>query len=443
MSAEQTTAAIRPPGRLLNRNLILLWQGQFVSALGNEAFTIAVIFWIVEMTGSASLVGLLLMLTGIPAVIMGPIGGTLADRVSRRTILLVTDALNGIAVLALGGVMFFAPEATGLTIGLVFAVTILLAVTSAFFEPAIAAAIPDIAPTNEVARANSLFQFSLQAAMLLGQALGGVLYRVLSAPLLILFNGASFLFSAFTELFIRIPQQIPPQEPGGLRRKFAAFGSDLRGGLRFIWDQPGMRGLVVVSALINFFTAPIIVLLPFFVEDVLTATADWYGFLLAGYGAGTLLGFIAAGAFALNGPARARAMIAAMLLEAAVFAAIAFTTHPLLALAFAAAAGITSGFSSVYLTTVLQLATPGSLRGRVFGLLGTIAASLTPIAAGLAGVIADVLGRDIALIYQVCSFTMVLLTVVLIANGQIRSFLAIEGTSDEETEAQSRQLAVS
>ncbi len=418
-------------GRLFNRNFVLLWQGQFVSSLGNEAFTIAMIFWVMEMTDSASLVGLLLMLSGIPAVIMGPIGGTIADRVSRRTILLITDGLSGVAVLALALVMLFAPGATELIIALIFTVAILLAIFSAFFEPAIIASIPDIVPEKQVSQANSLLQFSLQTAMLTGQALGGVLYRILSAPLLILFNGLSFLFSAFTELFIKIPQQMPPHEPGGLAQKFASFKRDLVAGLRFVWDQPGMRGLVIISSLTNFFTAPILVLLPFYVEDVLAVTSDWYGFLLAGYSAGSLIGFIVAGALGFVGKARSRAMIMIMLLEAIIFAAIAVTRAPLLALICAVSVGITSGFSTVYLTTLLQIATPGQVRGRVFGLLSTIAGSLAPIAAGLAGLIADLIDQNIPLIYQVCSAIILLLTLVLAANGKIRTFLAYEGGAED------------
>ena len=70
--------------KLFNRNYFLLWQGQFVSQLGNQVYAVAMLFWITHATNSASVLGLMMMLSSLPAVILGPIGGTLADRQSRH-----------------------------------------------------------------------------------------------------------------------------------------------------------------------------------------------------------------------------------------------------------------------------------------------------------------------------------------------------------------------
>jgi len=86
--------------RLFNRDFLLLWQGQLVS----QAFTVAMMFWTMEATGSASVTGLLLMAATLPGAVLGPFGGTFADRHARLRIIVVSDLVRGAAVPAFAGV---------------------------------------------------------------------------------------------------------------------------------------------------------------------------------------------------------------------------------------------------------------------------------------------------------------------------------------------------
>ena len=93
-------------GRLFNRNFLLLWQGQTVSLLGTQAYLVALMFWLTETTGRPALVGTMTMVGGL-ATFLSPIGGTLADRSSRRDLLVRLDLISGAAILALA-ILFFA-----------------------------------------------------------------------------------------------------------------------------------------------------------------------------------------------------------------------------------------------------------------------------------------------------------------------------------------------
>ncbi|HHH41758.1 MAG TPA: MFS transporter [Chloroflexi bacterium] len=168
------------------------------------------------------------------------------------------------------------------------------------------------------------------------------------------------------------------------------------------------------------------VLLPFYVEDFLGAQADWYGFLLAGYSVGSLVGYLLAGSLRLSGRARSRWMVTFIVLESAGYGLLGLVRDPKVALTLAFLGGATGGFISVNIMTILQLSTPGEIRGRVFGLLGTISSSLSPLAMGLAGVVADLLGQNIPLIYLACGVIMAALSLTLLVNQHVRDFLAYE-----------------
>lgn len=413
------------PAKLMNRNFFLLWQGQSVSRLGIQAFEIAMLFWIKHATDSATLMGLMLMLSNLPGIVLGPIGGTFADRYSRRTIILVSETLNGIAVLSLAALLFIAPDATDAILIWLFIVSFISAVVSSFFNPAMSAAIPDLVPEARVATANSLSQFAAQVAVFFGQGIGGTLFRLVGAPALFLINGLTYLFSAACVLFIHIPQEIPA-ETGTWQTQFEIFKADLMHGFRYVWNTLGLRELVLVSAFLNFFTVPIIVLLPFYVEDFLKVSVDWYGFLLAAYGVGSAIGYVLAGVVRLEGNARSRVMVSMIILESFGYGLLGFTNNPYTALALALLGGGVGGFVGILITTLLQITTPGDVRGRVFGLLATIAGGITPIAMGMTGVIADALNHDIGFIYVSCGAILFILSLLVSLSRGFRNFLAFE-----------------
>ncbi|MDH4156869.1 MAG: MFS transporter, partial [candidate division Zixibacteria bacterium] len=411
-----------------NRNFFLLWQGQLVSQVGTQAYIIAMAFWIKHETASATLMGLILMVSLIPSVVLGPIAGTFADRHSRRKIIIVCDVINGLAVLALAAVVFLIPGQTEIIVVCLFAITVLVSTVSAFFRPAISASIPELVPTEKIAAANSMNQFSLQISTFIGQGAGGVLFRVLGAPLLFLIDGLSYLFSAFSESFITIPQVIP-KKSSIFREKIREFARDTREGFTYMWRNRGLRFLVLTASFLNFLIGPVVVLLPFFVEDFLQTTSDWYGYIMAGFGAGAMAGFLAAGAIKFSGRVRGALTILSLILMSALVALLGHVPNQVAALVIAVMMGMTSGFFNINVSTILQLTTPSEIRGRVFAVLGTISGGLMPLAMGLTGVIADLLGQNIPLIFALCGGGSLALTVAVTMIREFREYLAFERPS--------------
>ncbi len=408
--------------KLFNRNFVLLWQGQLVSQLGSQAFAIAMMFWVKHETGSASLMGLVMMVSMLPSVVLGPIAGTVADSYSRRNIIILSDIVRGVIVLSLAAFLYFSPVIVAGIIVWLFVVNLMLGVISAFFNPAITAAIPDIVPADKISGANSLNQSSQQVSMFVGQALGGYLFVLLGAPLLFLVDGLTYLFSAASETLITIPQTVPERAPSW-RARIRQFKADTCAGLQYAWGHAGLRALFFSATFINFFAVPLLILLPFYVEDVLHVSPAWYGYILASFGFGALLGYGLAGTLRFRDETRSKVVLGSLILMAGCLPVFSVVRNANVALLLMTLVGILNGFFNINVITTLQTATPANVRGRMFGLLMTLTSGLTPIAMGLAGVAADLLDQNIPLIYAVCGFATVALSLLTTVNPSLRSFL--------------------
>lgn len=430
MTTAGTPAAVRvgarsapSPLRLLNRDFLLLCQGQLVSQVGDQAALVAMMYWTMQETGSASLVGLMGMAASLPQVLLGPLGGAVADRHSRRGIIVAADVVRGVAVLAVAVLFFVRPEATVLLLSALFVLAALGGAADAVFTPAVTAAIPDLVPGSRLAAANSLHQLSVHGATLVGQALGGVLYRLLGAPLLILVDGLSYLASAASERWVRIPET-HPDRPAGDHPVLSTYLDEARAGLRFVRERPGMRSFVLTATGLNLLFAPVFVLLPFHVAEGLQATPDWYGFLLAALSAGALLGMLGGSALKLRRRARGRVVIGTLVGAGLLLASLGLVRQPVGALVVCLGLGAAVGTVNLFAITLLQVGTPAAMRGRVMGLVMALAQAAVPLGMAAAGFVGDLTGMDTAATFGVCGAAAALLAIAAATRPAFRDFLA-------------------
>jgi len=416
---------LRHPARLMNRNFLLLWQGQAISQMGSQISSITMLFWLKHTTESPALMGLLSMLSGLVTVLLGPVGGAVADRNSRRSIIIICDLISGLAVISLSLFMWLTPTAQEWNIAWVFTGSILLSAVNSFFRPAISASTADLVPKEKVTSANSMLQASIQISTLVGRGVGGILFRLLGAPLVLLIDGATYLFSAFSECFMTIPQTLAGRN-GDWRARAREFKREIWDGIGYVGANAGLTQLLLIATCLNFFMAPILGLFPFYVEDHLKLHPDWFGYLLAIYGAGHLAGYLLAGIVTVPGRTRAGLFLALMLSESVLYGLLGVAQTPVTVATVIIGCGATSGFMNVNLLTILQVTTPSDIRGRVFGLLATISACLLPIGMGLAGAAASLIGKKISLIYIFCGASMAVVTLVASLLSELTRYLAYE-----------------
>lgn len=414
MSSQETAAPIdarqtsRRAERLWTWNFFLVWQGQLVSALGDVVYGIALGFWVLATTGSTALMGSLMAASSLPRIILSPIAGVFVDRGDRRKMLIAMDAIRGVCIVLVG----IAAITGVIRIWMVFAAGVVLGICGAFFNPAAGSVVPDIVPKSQVVRANSLFQMIYTGTSIVGNTAGGFLYQFFGAPMLFLFNGISYLFSAFTEVFIDVPRIQGAAEENH-------FLADLKEGLSFIWNFRGLRYLIVTAAFLNFFAGMgHVLILPLFqrIPDLGPAK---YGITMAVLSGGLFMGMLATSV--ANVPPARRLSI---FMACSIVGSIAFALFPVVVVpAFPASllllfiSGFTNAVINVFFGAIVQMTVPQDKRGKVFGLMTTVLGGLSPISMAVGGVLAEFI--DIRAIISAC---WVVVLVMFVPFGFVESF---------------------
>jgi len=395
------TPVVGGPQRLWNRNFALLWQGQLVSSLGKQAFAVTAMLWLKEVTGSGSIMGLVMMSAMLPPVILGPVAGVFVDRWDRRKIIAYTDIAGGFFVLAAALLFFLAPGARGLLIGSVFAVTLATGLLDTFSQPSISSSVPKLVPRDKLEAANGLNMSGVQLAVFGAQGSSGLLYTILGAPLLILANALTYLYAGFTELFIRMParERSAKEAEREALHPWHRFRLEFGEGMRYLKGERGLLTLVIVYAVLNFLISPVLVTLPFFATDYLGLGPAWYGYLMAAFGLGAVLGYVTAGAFPTRGRARELAVNASLVVQTLLTFASLYWKAPAAELAIFLVIGLTGGIMNVNINTLIQLSVPAEYMGRVQGLMTTVCAGAMPLGMALSGFLFDLSGQNVSLMF--------------------------------------------
>lgn len=229
--------------KLMNRDFVLLWQGTAVSTIGNVLYSIAIGIWVYNSTGSTTLMGVMSSFTYLIAFLLGPFAGVLTDRLNRRNILVAADAVRGVLML---GIAWFAFH-NALAVWQVLLVAFIAAVCNVFFTPASSTIAVQLVKAADLVRAQSMMQGVSSLVGLIGNAVSGFLVIFFGVPLMILLNGISFLVSAVTERFIRVPTQLGE----GAKLSPKLIFQDFKDGLQCIKEKSGLLQAFFAAFLMN------------------------------------------------------------------------------------------------------------------------------------------------------------------------------------------------
>ncbi|MTI48241.1 MAG: MFS transporter [Firmicutes bacterium] len=354
-----------------NSNFMLLWIGQSVSQLGTRLYSLAIMWYILERTGSSVAMGISVLCFTLPTVIIGPVAGVFADKYSKKKIIVVTDLLNGVIMLTLSYMVF----RNNISLNVLYSMMALAACVSAVFSPAISSSYPLIVDEKNLTKANSLSQFTSRIISILGPAVAGILIAILNMWVLFFLNGISYIISSISESFITIPKI--NEKKHMINQKFILRFKE---GLGSVWSNKSVLYLVISGGIIiNFFLAPLSVYFAIISEN-LGKGSTGLGTIEASLSIGALIGSL----IILTGIVKNkyRMTIFGLTLEGVALVVFGgFVESYYLILLSQAALGFGVAFASVGISTLYQTLIPKEKMGRVMSIVGTLCSISVPLGA--------------------------------------------------------------
>lgn len=374
MTPESSPAAPRSM-----RTFLVIWAGQVVSIIGSGLTGFALAVWIFERTGEATPFALTALFASLPRVLISPVAGAVADRVSRRTIMMLADSGNALLTLA----VFLILRSGELQIWQIFLVAGIGSVFSGFQEPAYTASITMLVPKRHYARASGMVHMAHALESLVSPLLAGILFVAIGLQGIVLVDFATFFFAIGALIIVRIPDPAAPQDADGRPRS-------MRGDIAFGWNylraRAGLLGLLLYFGLVNYMLNSAFVLLGPLVLSF--SNAATLGVLQTVMGAGMLAGSIAMSAW--GGPQRRiRGLLAFIAIGGVGLGLVGLQASPLVIgigiLTLAVMVPLASGTSQAIFLSKVE---PG-VQGRVFAMRSMLARSIVPLAFLTAGPLAD------------------------------------------------------
>jgi DHA3 family macrolide efflux protein-like MFS transporter len=365
-----------------------IWTGQAVSSLGSMLVQFALIWWLTEKTGSATVLGTASLAGFLPVIVLGPFAGALVDRWSRRWTLIAADSFVAAGTVLL--MLLFALDRVSLP-----AVYFLLFVRSlgdAFHLPSMVASTSLMVPRAHLTRVQGLNQFLSGGLGILSAPLGALLLELLPIEQIFLIDILTYLAAIVPLLMIRIPETngVSGEAERRTHAKPEGFWHSFRAGLRYVFRWPGLVMLMLLAMLLNFVLTPGSMLMPLLVSVYFEQGALELAWLNAAFSAGLILGGALLGVW---GGFRRRIYTALIgMFGLGVGYSILGLVPPhlyVLAIVGSLVAGLMIPMINGPVRAILQAVVEPEKQGRVYTLMRSMGSAMVPLGLVIAAPLAD------------------------------------------------------
>lgn len=391
----------------INRDFTLLAVGQFTSMIGDSIHQVALIWWLYNVTGSPSTTGLLTMAAMIPALILGPYMGVLADKMDRRRIVFMMDFCRAAVIGTVALLAFY----DRLEIWHMVLSSILISIISSLFNPAATAMIPKLVGLDNLQRAHSVTQALSGMVGIFGPVLGGLLVSSFGYATAFLVNAVALLFSGLSEMFIRYEHAKPEADEGNIGALMKA--------VRFTFSMPTILGILLIFGIMNFALAPLgNITVPYIIKDRLGYGATELGLVMTFLSVGSILGSLLMGAIK-NPKRRSRMMVLAGMTIG--LALTSWLIQPTLWWFYSIAA--ISGFMMVIINinagVLLMSVTPDDMRGKMTAFTHFVTSFMSPLSLAIFSMVAR---NDAGLVFYFPAVTGIIIALASLGLNLVKGF---------------------
>ncbi|MDQ6423154.1 MFS transporter [Paenibacillus sp. LHD-117] len=388
-SAANAASAGRESSIWRSRAFSLYFASYSISLMGNTFHSIALNLWVLQTTGSAKLMSLVLITHLAAGMLFGSVAGTIADRADKRKLMWMSDLLRFVTV----GLIAICIAVPGVPFAAIILLTALTAFVGVFRTPAFQASLIEVVGKERVTQASSALTLSDNLIRIVGFALGGMAVALLGGTVAIAIDAFAFLISGLL-LFAagRFPYAADAESAASTERKRLSFKEDFTAGLRFVWGSPLTRAALILLPLLMFFFLSNFMLVQVMAVKVWKASPLVFGLLEACIPLGYIIGSLFLLKFDRLLKRKGRWMMGAMAGMGPLFAAIALAGETLVALPLILIVGLLFSFCTTIVFILLRIGVESDMQGRVFGLFGAVTSVTPPVGLAVFSALSDEYG---------------------------------------------------
>ncbi|MCI0551988.1 MAG: MFS transporter [Anaerolineae bacterium] len=372
------------------RRFFTVWTGQAFSLFGSALVQFALIWWLTQKSGSATVLAIATLAGMLPMILLGPFAGALVDRWNRRVIMIVADAT--IAVFTLLLAYLFATDAV--QVWHVYVILAARALGSAFHFPAMSASTPLMVPEDQLTRVNGLNQTLQGINGLLAPPIGAILIGLLPTQGILLIDVGTAMLAILPLFFISIPQ--PKRHEDLQQKEKPSLMQDIREALTYIRSWPGLVAIIFMALFLNFLLVPTGALLPILVTKHFNKGALELGLINSAEGIGIIAGGILLSIWGGFKKKIVTSMIGIIGLGIGVMLiGLAPSSLFMVAIIGCILLGVMIPITNGPIGALLQSIIRPDIQGRVMSLLGSAATAISPLGILIAGPLSDALGIQV------------------------------------------------